>query len=62
MGEPIVMPWDKYITNKGGQVLDPARTVKTGVSILVETDLISFVHKLVCDIDVDGVHVRRRTR
>lgn len=60
MGEPIVMPWDKYITNKGGQVLDPARTMSTGVSILVETDLISFVHKLVCDLDVDGVPAWRQ--
>ena len=53
MGDPIVMPWDKYITNKGGQVLDPCKTVKTGVAILVESSLISFLHKLVCDIDVN---------
>lgn len=56
VGEPLDVPWDKYQTNKGGQVLSPDRTRGTGVSILVDTDLISFVHKLVCDIDVSSIN------
>lgn len=59
VGEPLGLPWDKYMTNKGGQVLDPANTRGTGVSILVDTDIITYVHKLVCDIDVCGVPVQQ---
>ena len=54
IGDTLEKPWDKYLTNKGGQVLSPDRTRGTGVSILVESDMISFVHKLVCDIDVSS--------
>lgn len=60
VGETLEKPWDKYLTNKGGQVLSPDRTRGTGVSILVETDLISFVHKLVCDIDVSSIDLTSR--
>lgn len=52
VGHRLDAPWDKYITNKGGQVLDPERTKGTGVSILIESDEESYVHKLVFDIDV----------
>jgi hypothetical protein len=54
VGEPLGLPWDKYMTNKGGQVLDPENTRGTGVSILVDSDIITYVHKLVCDIDVNS--------
>ena len=54
VGEPLSLPWDKYMTNKGGQVLDPENTRGTGVSILVDSDIITYVHKLVCDIDVNS--------
>jgi hypothetical protein len=53
VGHRLDAPWDKYITNKGGQVLDPERTKGTGVSILIESDEESYVHKLVFDIDVN---------
>lgn len=56
IGDTLEKPWDKYLTNKGGQVLSPDRTRGTGVSILVDSDLISFVHKLVCDIDVSSMY------
>ena len=49
-------PWDKYIFNKGGQVLSPDLTNGTGVSILTDSDVISYVHKLVCDIDVSSMY------
>ena len=52
VGQRLDSPWDKYITNKGGQVLDPTRTKGTGVSILIESDNESYVHKLVFDMDV----------
>lgn len=51
MGNKIDNPWDKYIFNKGGAVLSPDRCKGTGVSILLETDNESYVHKYVCDED-----------
>ena len=51
-GGSLEVPWDKYQTNKGGQVLDPELTRGTGVSILVDSDRESYVHKLVADEDV----------
>ncbi len=54
VGESMEAPWDKYIVNKGGAVLDPSNTFGTGVSILKESDTPSMVHKFVCDIDVSA--------
>ena len=54
VGERMDDPWDKYIFNKGGQVLSPDLTKGTGVSILTDSDAVSYVHKLVCDIDVSS--------
>ena len=56
VGERLDDPWDKYIFNKGGQVLSPDLTNGTGVSILTDSDAISYVHKLVCDIDVSSMY------
>lgn len=56
VGHRLDSPWDKYITNKGGQVLDPTRTKGTGVSILIEFDGESYVHKLVFDMDVRSMY------
>lgn len=60
VGNSLEVPWDKYQTNKGGQVLSPDRTVGTGVSILIDAMIVSFVHKLVCDIDVSAIDLTSR--
>lgn len=54
MGEPLGDSWDKWITNKGGAVLDTTRTFDSGIPILKESDIVSMVHKVVCDIDVSS--------
>lgn len=55
VGQQLNSPWDKYISNTGGQVLSPDRTMGTGVPILIESLIISYLHKLVCDIDVSSI-------
>ena len=56
IGESMESPWDIYINNKGGAVLDPSNTMNTGVPILKESDAVSNVHKFVCDIDVSSMY------
>lgn len=56
VGESMESPWDQYITNKGGAVLDPSNTFGTGIAILKESDIVSMVHKFVCDIDVSSMY------
>lgn len=52
VGEPLDQPYDRYIINKGGAVLDPLNALGTGVPILKESDTLSSVQKIVCDEDV----------
>lgn len=59
VGGSLEVPWDKYQTNKGGQVLSPDLTNGTGVSILIDSMVVAYVHKLVCDIDVSSIKFSR---
>lgn len=59
VGDPLVHPWDKYIHNKGGAVLDPERSVGhcPGVTVpcLKETDDIGRQARFVLDEDVTSI-------
>ena len=56
VGESMESPWDMYINNKGGAVLDPSNLEGAAVPILKESDVIGRLMKFVCDIDVSSTH------
>lgn len=60
VGDPLEHPWDKYIHNKGGAVLDPERSVGhcPGVTVpcLDETDDIGRQARFVLDEDVTAMY------
>ena len=56
VGESMESPWDMYINNKGGAVLDPSNLEGAAVPILKESDVIGRLMKFVCDIDVSSMY------
>ena len=51
VGNELDQPWDKFISNKGGAVLNPDRS-KVSVPSLKECDDVGRVCRFVCDLDV----------
>lgn len=60
VGDPLEHPWDKYIHNKGGAVLDPERSVgfTPGITVpcLEESDDIGRAARFVLDEDVSSMY------
>ena len=51
VGNTMDQPWDIYITNKGGAVLNPNRST-VAVPCLIECDILGRACRFVCDLDV----------
>ena len=57
VGDPLDQPFDKFIDNRGGAVLDPDRSFKSiAVLCLIETDDIGRVSRFVVDLDVKALY------